>query len=91
MAEVRQAAKHNDPLAGLTAYDKAKQAGEQARAHTSCCVLPGILPWSPLRLEAPLTCRLSQAGLSSNKVSRFGRITVSSAECQNVTVLPLML
>ena len=27
-AEVRQAAKHNDPLAGLAAYDKAKAEGK---------------------------------------------------------------
>ncbi len=27
-ADVRQAAKQNDPLAGLAAYDKAKQAGK---------------------------------------------------------------
>ena len=27
-AEVRQAAKHNDPLAGLAAYDTAKAEGE---------------------------------------------------------------
>jgi len=32
MAEVRQAAKHNDPLAGLAAYDRSKQEGERQRA-----------------------------------------------------------
>lgn len=36
MAEVRQAAKHNDPLAGLAAYDKARQAGKPLRC--TCCV-----------------------------------------------------
>ena len=34
MAEVRQAAKHNDPLAGLAAYDRSKQEGERQRALT---------------------------------------------------------
>ena len=36
MAEVRQAAKHNDPLAGLAAYDKARQAGKPSG---SCCAV----------------------------------------------------
>ena len=36
MAEVRQAAKHNDPLAGLAAYDKARHAGKP-RSTCTCC------------------------------------------------------
>lgn len=36
MAEVRQAAKHNDPFAGLAAYDKARQAGKPT-VTCPCC------------------------------------------------------
>ena len=36
MAEVRQAAKHNDPLAGLAAYDKARHAGKPQGTCTCC-------------------------------------------------------
>ena len=39
MAAVRQAAKHNDPLAGLAAYDKARHAGKPSITCASCVFL----------------------------------------------------
>ena len=49
-ADVRQAAKHNDPLAGLAAYDKAKQAGKAPCAKiwddaVSCLQMAACMQW----------------------------------------------